>query len=123
MKGSLHLLAFVCFFLLASFFIAVSAGAQTGYMKQWPQFRGPFVSGSGSDSLKMGLYANPSPATDGRYVVTFFGSDGLYCYDFNGKLVWTKEFLDDLMMASPAISDDMLFFRTQHYLVAMGSAN
>ena len=32
-------------------------------------------------------HANPTPATDGRYVVAFFGSDGLYCYDFEGKLV------------------------------------
>ena len=30
--------------------------------------------------------------------------------------------MDDLIMASPAISDDMLFFRTQHYLVAVGNA-
>ena len=97
------------------------------------------ISGSGSDSLKVGLYgdidevgdrsehefrvycidkksgellwerlvhkgvpvterhtksshANPTPATDGRYVVVFFGSDGLYCYDFEGKLVWKKMF-------------------------------
>ena len=97
------------------------------------------ISGSGSDSLKVGLYgdidevgdrsehefrvycidkksgellwerlvhkgvpvterhtksshANPTPATDGRYVVAFFGSDGLYCYDFEGKLVWKKMF-------------------------------
>jgi len=161
--------------------------AQTDYMQQWPQFRGPFanginesadlpdtwdiqtgenikwkvripglghscpviwedklfvataISGSGSDSLKVGLYgdidevgdrsvhqfklfcfdkntgellwerlayqgvpkterhtksshANPTPATNGRYIVAFFGSDGLYCYDFEGKQVWKKDF-------------------------------
>jgi outer membrane protein assembly factor BamB len=37
-------------------------------------------------------HANPTPATDGKYVVAFFGSDGLYCYDFEGHLVWTKNF-------------------------------
>jgi outer membrane protein assembly factor BamB len=36
-------------------------------------------------------YANSTPATDGRYVVAFFGSQGLYCYDLNGKLAWKKD--------------------------------
>ncbi len=36
-------------------------------------------------------HANPTPATDGRYVVAFFGSEGLYCYDIDGKLVWKKD--------------------------------
>ncbi len=165
----------------------ISAGAQTDYMKQWPQFRGPFangivettalpdhwdittgenirwklqipglghsspvvwenrlfittaISGSGNDSLKVGLYgdidevgdrsehefrlycidkntgdvlwerlvfrgvpkterhtksshANPTPATNGEYVVAFFGSEGLYCYDMDGELVWKQDF-------------------------------
>lgn len=35
-------------------------------------------------------YANASPATDGRYVVAFFGSQGLYCYDFQGRLLWKQ---------------------------------
>ena len=37
-------------------------------------------------------HANASPATDGKYVVVFFGSEGLYCYDFDGTLVWEKNF-------------------------------
>lgn len=36
-------------------------------------------------------HANPTPATDGKYIVAFFGSDGLYCYDFKGKLIWSKD--------------------------------
>jgi outer membrane protein assembly factor BamB len=36
-------------------------------------------------------YANATPATDGRYVVAFFGSQGLYCYDMKGRLVWKKD--------------------------------
>lgn len=35
-------------------------------------------------------YANSTPATDGRYVVAFFGSQGLYVYDMKGRLVWKK---------------------------------
>jgi outer membrane protein assembly factor BamB len=36
-------------------------------------------------------HANPSVATDGKYAVAFFGSEGLYCYDFTGKLQWKKD--------------------------------
>ena len=35
---------------------------------------------------------NSTPATDGKYVVAFFGSEGLFCYDVDGKLMWKKEF-------------------------------
>jgi outer membrane protein assembly factor BamB len=37
-------------------------------------------------------HANPTPATDGRHVVVFFGSEGLFTYDTNGKLLWQKDF-------------------------------
>jgi outer membrane protein assembly factor BamB len=37
-------------------------------------------------------HANTSVATDGNYVVAFFGSEGLYCYDLNGNLRWEKNF-------------------------------
>lgn len=36
-------------------------------------------------------YASSSPATDGRYVVALFGSQGLYAFDMKGKLVWKKD--------------------------------
>ena len=166
---------------------SLNSGAQDDYLRQWPQFRGPFasgvldgtnlpvkfdirtgenirwaldipglghscpvvwgdriflttaISGSGRDSLKVGLYgdidpvndrsvhefrvycidrhtgtilwdrlackkvpdtdrhtksshANPTPATDGKHVVAFFGSEGLYCYTPDGDLLWTKDF-------------------------------
>jgi len=168
-------------------FLGIPGKAQTDYMQQWPQFRGPFasgiveaeplplkwnihtgenirwtlkiaglghscpvvwedklfvttaISGSGKDSLKVGLYgdidmvgdrsvhefwvyciqkqtgevlwkqlahrgiprterhtksshANPTPATNGKYVLAFFGSEGLYCYDMEGNLIWKKDF-------------------------------
>jgi outer membrane protein assembly factor BamB len=37
-------------------------------------------------------HANASVATDGKYAVAFFGSEGLYCYDYEGNLVWKKNF-------------------------------
>jgi outer membrane protein assembly factor BamB len=38
-----------------------------------------------------GSFASNSPVTDGRYVYASFGSRGIYCFDFNGKLVWEKD--------------------------------
>ncbi len=37
-------------------------------------------------------HANSTAVTDGRHVVAMFGSEGLYCYDMNGKLLWKKDF-------------------------------
>ncbi len=37
-------------------------------------------------------HANASVATDGKYVVAFFGSEGLSCYDFDGKTCLGKRF-------------------------------
>lgn len=37
-------------------------------------------------------HANSTAATDGKHVVAFFGSEGLYCYDMNGELKWKKDF-------------------------------
>ncbi|MEM7232402.1 MAG: PQQ-binding-like beta-propeller repeat protein [Planctomycetota bacterium] len=36
-------------------------------------------------------HANSSPATNGKYVVAFFGSEGLYAYKMNGDLAWKKD--------------------------------
>ncbi len=33
-------------------------------------------------------YANSTPATDGRMVVAWFGSQGVYAYDVNGRFLW-----------------------------------
>jgi len=67
-----------------------------------------------------GSHAASSPATDGRCVVAFFGSEGLYCYDIDGKLRWTKSFgrLDSSFYmvptaqwgfaSSPVIFEDMV---------------
>ena len=35
--------------------------------------------------------ASPSPATDGKVVIAYFGSEGLYAYSTEGKLLWTKD--------------------------------
>jgi outer membrane protein assembly factor BamB len=35
--------------------------------------------------------ASCTPATDGKHVAAFFGSEGLFVYDWNGKLLWKKD--------------------------------
>ena len=35
--------------------------------------------------------ASPSPATNGSVVVAYFGSEGLYAYSTDGKLLWQKD--------------------------------
>jgi outer membrane protein assembly factor BamB len=40
---------------------------------------------------KKASFASSTPATDGKYVFAFFGSEGLYAYDMNGKLMWKQD--------------------------------
>jgi len=37
-------------------------------------------------------HANTTVATDGTHVIAFFGSEGLYCYDMDGELLWKRDF-------------------------------
>jgi len=43
-------------------------------------------------------HANTTVATDGKHIVVFLGTEGLYCYSMKGKLLWKKEF--GLIMAA-----------------------
>ncbi|HUQ93612.1 MAG TPA: PQQ-binding-like beta-propeller repeat protein [Bryobacteraceae bacterium] len=52
------------------------------------------TSHSGAPKVKRhtkATHANTTVATDGKYLVAFFGSEGLYVYDLNGKLLWEKD--------------------------------
>ena len=65
-------------------------------------------------------YASASAVTDGQLVLAFFGSRGLYCYDFEGNLKWSKDFgqMKTKMGfgegASPALHDDMVIVNWDH---------
>ena len=39
-----------------------------------------------------GSLASASPVTDGEHIYAHFGSHGLYCLDFDGQIVWKKNF-------------------------------
>ncbi len=47
---------------------------------------------SGNERLEeihhVGSHAQSTPAADGRRVVSFFGSCGLFCYDHDGRFLW-----------------------------------
>jgi outer membrane protein assembly factor BamB len=49
-------------------------------------------------------HASSTLATDGRYILAFFGSEGLYAYDMKGSLAWKKDFglLDSGFFMVPA---------------------
>jgi outer membrane protein assembly factor BamB len=36
-------------------------------------------------------HANTTMATDGEHLVAFFGSEGLYCYNLDGRLLWSRD--------------------------------
>ena len=48
-------------------------------------------------------HASSTLATDGHNVVAFFGSEGLYCFDMNGKQLWKRDFgvLDSSWYVAP----------------------
>lgn len=64
--------------------------------------------------------ASASPVTDGRHVYAYFGSQGLYCLDMNGKVVWETD-LGDMRTrnefgegSSPALYGDTLVVNWDH---------
>ena len=83
-------------------------------------------------------YASATPVTDGRVVIAFFGSQGLYAYSFDGKPLWKKDLghLDvgayDVptyewgTASSPALHDGKVFVQVdtskEDYLLALDAA-
>ena len=47
---------------------------------------------------KTNPYAGSTPAADGKHVVVWHSSGGLYCYDFEGQEVWKRDFGEFLHM-------------------------
>ena len=59
-------------------------------------------------------YCSASPAADGERVIVSFASDGLYCYDFEGKELWKRDDLGRQIHiwgngSSPVIHGDLCF--------------
>lgn len=67
-----------------------------------------------------GTWASASPVTDGEVLVAHFGSHGIYAYDLDGKLLWSKD-LGDMRTrnafgegASPALHGDTVVINWDH---------
>lgn len=65
-------------------------------------------------------YASGSPSTDGQRLYVFFGSEGIYCYDLQGNLLWKRD-LGQMVTrfgwgegASPALYGDSLVVNWDH---------
>jgi len=50
-------------------------------------------------------HANCTMATDGKNLVAFFGSEGLYCYDMEGRPHWQKDL--GTLRISPVVYNDV----------------
>lgn len=79
-------------------------------------------------------HANPTPVTDGKHLIAFFGSEGLFCLDMDGNLKWEKDLgvLDSGFFrvpeaqwgysSSPALYDGVVYIQadtnSQNFLAA-----
>src|SRR5207247_7973759 len=74
-------------------------------------------------------YASETPVTDGERVYAYFGMVGLFCYDFTGQLVWSKDLGSYRMFAnwgtssSPVLDGDRLYVQCDNeinsFLIAL----
>ena len=71
-------------------------------------------------SHESATWASNSPVTDGEHVLSFFGSNGLYCLDTGGRLIWSRD-LGDMQVkhghgegASPLLHDETVVVNWDH---------
>lgn len=74
-------------------------------------------------------YASETPASNGHRIITYFGMTGVYCYDWEGKLLWEKDLGAYQMQgdwgtsSSPVIHNDRVFIQVDNeedsFLVAL----
>ncbi len=78
-------------------------------------------------------YASETPVTDGKRVYAYFGNLGVFCYDLEGKFVWSKKFEPHAMRlgwgtaASPTIHENRLYIVNDNdedsYAIALDTAD
>jgi outer membrane protein assembly factor BamB len=99
-------------------FLVIAVDRETGQVK-WERIAREEVPHQSRNN--MGTWATASPIADGKRVYAFFGSRGLYCYTFEGKLIWEKDFGDmdsggDMGEgASPVLYKDKLIVNWDHF--------
>lgn len=82
---------------------------------------------------RYGSFASNSPVTDGKVLIAHFGSRGVYAYDLDGQLLWSKD-LGRLYMrntfgegSAPVLHRDSLIIQNDHegqsYIVVLNKDN
>ena len=69
-------------------FVVMALDRETGHTR-WQRTAAELVPNEGHH--RDHGYASGSPTTDGKYVYASFGSQGIYCYDFEGNLQWKRD--------------------------------
>jgi outer membrane protein assembly factor BamB len=74
-------------------------------------------------------YASETPVCDGERIYAYFGMTGVYCFDMDGKKLWSKDLGAFKMMfgfgtgGSPAVAGDLLYVQCDNeeksFLVAL----
>jgi outer membrane protein assembly factor BamB len=84
----------------------IALALDTGAVR-WEQvaYEGPVYDGR----HKRGSYASPTPVTDGTRVFAYFGSEGVFAYDFSGKLLWTVDIGDIKTLGMGTASSPVLY--------------
>ena len=83
---------------------------------------------------RMNTYATPTATADGQRVYTYFGSQGVFAFDFEGELVWKVDFGDIATWGhghgtSPVLFDNLLILQIDQnegdgsFLIALDSAS
>jgi len=62
-------------------------------------------------------YASQTPVTDGERVYAYFGNVGVFCFDFEGKEVWSKPIEPHRMASSWGTAASPTLHRDQLYVV------
>jgi outer membrane protein assembly factor BamB len=83
---------------------------------------------------KKNTYASPTPVTDGQFVYVYFGTEGVYCYDFEGSRIW-KTVVGEVATlgmgvgTSPVLYEDLLILQCDEdngeasFIVALDKRN
>lgn len=78
--------------------------------REWPE----------ESTHELGSWASNSPCTDGEKIYAYFGSRGLHCLDYDGNILWHRDFgqMKKLMNfgegSSPYLHGDKIFVQWDH---------
>ena len=68
------------------------------------------------DRHRKNTFASSTPVTDGKHLYVFFEAEGLYCYDFDGRLIWKTSAGKIAKMGlghgvSPVLYEDLIYLQ------------